>query len=302
MRAFTKILAGLAAAALLMRLRAQTDAEEPPQPDFKRAVLNAMHRFGMEQPARRANRAVHRSIRYARNAIRARTSRGWKPLVPEEQFTASCRHAIQLLRSRNPAHVFGDYLEFGVSRGGSLTCMYRALESEGLSSVRLLGFDSFRGLPPEARAQGWAPGAFWSTRSATERYLRHRGVDLRRVILTEGWFKDTLTKATRQRLDIAASSLIMIDCDIYSAAREALWFCEPIVADTAVIFFDDWASRSVENKMGEKEAFEEFLAEFPDFSAEPLPSYAPNARVFLLTRYAPRDGDAVREPSGLLPP
>jgi len=279
-----KIVAGLAAAALFMRLRDRTDAEERPQPDLKRAVLSAMDRVGMAQPARRANQALRRSIRHGRTALRARTLWGWKPLVPEEQFTACCQHAIQLLRSKNPALVFGDYLEFGVSRGTSLACMYRALESEGLSNVRLLGFDSFQGLPPEAKAQGWSPGAFWSTRSTTERYLRSRGVDLRRVTLTEGWFKDTLTTATRQRLNIATSSLIMIDCDIYSAAREALWFCEPIIGEMAVVFFDDWASKSVEHNVGEKEAFEEFLSEFTDFSAEPLPSYSPNARVFLLTR------------------
>ncbi|HEY1384769.1 MAG TPA: TylF/MycF/NovP-related O-methyltransferase [Dongiaceae bacterium] len=279
-----KILAGLLAVALFTRLRERGYTEEGPRPSLKKSVLGVMDRFGMGQPARRASRALRRSIKYGRTAVHAHTLWGWEPLVPEEQFSACCRHAIQLLRSKNPDHVFGDYLEFGVSRGSSLACMYRALQSEGLPHIRLLGFDSFQGLPPEAKAQGWSPGDFWSTRSTTERYLQRRGVDLRRVTLTEGWFKNTLTKATRQRLNIATSSLIMVDCDIYSAARETLWFCEPLIGDVAVVFFDDWASKSVQHNLGEREAFQEFLDEFPGFSAEPLPTYSPNARVFLLTR------------------
>lgn len=222
---------------------------------------------------------------------------GWRPLVPEESFTECCRDAIRLLRARNPHHEFGVYLEFGVSRGTSLACMYRALTKEGLRDVRLIGFDSFQGLPPEAREQGWSPGAFWSTRGATEEYLRNRGLDLRRVSLVEGWFKDTLTELTRRRLDITRTSLIMIDCDIESATRQALRFCEPSIGDSAVIFFDDWNSQSAKKNPGEREAFDSFLREFPDFAVQPVATYASNARVFLVTRRpAQRRGPLVHLP------
>jgi O-methyltransferase len=163
--------------------------------------------------------------------------------------------------------------------------MHRALESEGLSHVRLLGFDSFQGLPPEAANEGsvtWVPGAYKSSLAATRRYLSEKGVDWSRVTLIEGWFKDTLTPETKARLNIESAGLIMIDCDIYSASRDALWFCQPFIRDRAVIFLDDWGSNM--GNIGQKEAFEEFLAEFPQLSAEPLPSYGPQARVFLITR------------------
>jgi O-methyltransferase len=265
-------------------LREQTERGEQHQLSLKTTALHMLDRCGLGQPARRGKRTLKRFIRHGTRAVQARMLWGWKPRVPEEAFSECCRDAIRVLRERNLDHVFGDYLEFGVSRGTSLTCMYRVLENEHLDTVRVFGFDSFRGLPLEAKDQGWSPGAFWSTRAATERYLRSRKVDLRRVTLVEGWFKDTLTTETKRCLRMARASLIMIDCDIYSAARLALWFCEPLITDSAVIFFDDWASKSVEHNAGEKEAFQEFLKEFPDLVAEPISTYSPTARVFLVNR------------------
>jgi hypothetical protein len=41
-----------------------------------------------------------------------------------------------------------------------------------------------------------------------------------------------------------------------------------------------------QDKIGQGEAFDEFLAASPDLEAAPLPSYPPEARVFLVTRGA----------------
>ena len=61
--------------------------------------------------------------------------------------------------------------------GYPLACMHRALDRAGLRRVRLFGFDSFEGLPPEAAAEGWRPGEFSSAVGATRRYLDRAGVD-----------------------------------------------------------------------------------------------------------------------------
>jgi hypothetical protein len=206
-------------------------------------------------------------------------------LVPEDAFGECCDGAIRALKDQghNP---FGAYLEFGVSRGTSLAAMHHALERAGLPHVLLLGFDSFEGMPLEAQEQGWPPGAYRSTISATRKYLQTKGVKLDRVRLIEGWFKDTLTQDTIARVGLTKASLIMVDCDIYSASREALWFSEPLIHDMAVIFFDDWGWRGDINEVGQKEAFAEFLEAFPTLSAEKLPAYIPQARVFLVKRHA----------------
>jgi O-methyltransferase len=190
---------------------------------------------------------------------------------------------IALLKSRD--HEFGDYLEFGVSRGTSMACVFHALQRSELHQVRLIGFDSFAGMPPEAETQGWRQGAYASTLRATRRYLREHDVDLRRLQLVEGWFKDTLKDATARKLALRKASLIMIDCDIYSASKQALRFSERFIVDTAMIIFDDWGSRADHGKVGQREAFAEFLAEFPDISAEPFEEvYRPASRIFLVRR------------------
>ena len=49
-----------------------------------------------------------------------------------------------------------------------MALVWRALHREGmLDCVRLFGFDSFQGMPPEAFSQGWVPGEFHCTLSAT---------------------------------------------------------------------------------------------------------------------------------------
>lgn len=230
---------------------------------------------GLEKPAR-----------YIFDRLRGKGLIFWRPLVPEEAFSACVRQAVEKLREFEPPETVGDYLEFGVSRGTAMACAYRTLQSAGLHHMRLIGFDSFEGMPPEAEGEGWTPGDFYSTLEATQRYLKRRHVDLKRVTLVKGWFRDTLTEKTRQEFAIGKASLIMVDCDIYSAAKNVLNFCEPHIGQHAVIMFDDWGDREVNGEIGEKEAFDEFLAAHPDLTAEPMPPYHSYARVFLVRRLA----------------
>lgn len=254
---------------------------------IKAAAVRALDVVGLGAPARQvASRIPHVASR-----LRDLGVLPWKPLVPEAAFTGCLRHALRELRRHEPAEAMGDYLEFGVSRGTSMACVHRVLQERALSHVRLIGFDSFEGMPAEAAEQGWRPGEFRSTLDATRRYLAAREVDLERVTLVKGWFKDTLTPETRDRLSIGKASVILIDCDIYTASKEALAFSEPHIRDRAVVVFDDWGLETRMRNIGQKEAFEEFLAGNPDIHAEPLPAYAPQARVFMLSRRPPAGSD-----------
>jgi hypothetical protein len=236
----------------------------------RRALVELLDQVGVGKPLRRV-RHWHQGRR-----------KNWSPLVPEEPFAACCRMAIEELAKQE--HEFGDYLEFGVSRGTSFAAMHGVLTKKGLNTVRLFGFDSFDGLPPEATKDGWKPGDFYSAISATRKYLEERGVDWTRSVLIKGWFKDTLNDETIRKFEIERASIIMVDCDIYSASRDALWFSEPLIDDHAVIFFDDWGAGPAANRIGQIEAFDEFLGAFPHLRADPMPSYCENARVFLVSR------------------
>jgi hypothetical protein len=166
--------------------------------------------------------------------------------------------------------------------------MHRALGRHGLDHVRTIGFDSFQGLPESAASEDrgvWLPGDFSVGVATTRQFLVDRGVDMRRVELVEGWFDDTATPERAEALGIEKASVVMIDCDLYSSAKTALEFCAPLLADEAVIFFDDWASGGLdERRMGERRAFEEFLEENRGFTASEIESYGPRTRTFVVSR------------------
>jgi O-methyltransferase len=211
----------------------------------------------------------------------------WRKLIfDEDAFREAVRRAVRRLLEVETADALGDYLEFGVSRGTSMACVHRVVTEFGLDRMRLIGFDSFQGMPPEAAEEGWAPGAYASTVGATRRYLQDNDVDLDRVTLIKGWFSDSLTEATKAQLGLRKASLIMLDCDTYQATREALAFCLPFVRDRAIVIFDDWGSRADIGEIGQREAYQECIEAPGLFTAEPLPGYIPQSRVFLLTRQA----------------
>ena len=206
--------------------------------------------------------------------------------VPEKELESKYLKALALLTQKTPTHEVGDYLEFGVFNGTSLTCMHRALKKVGIEHVRLFGFDSFEGLPQIAATDDggtWSPGDFKVPFDLTKGILDRAGIDWTRVSLIKGWFSDTLTRELIQRHQITKASVLMVDCDLYSSAKEALDFSEPLIDKEAVIFFDDWHSDDLDKRnMGEKRAFDEFLAANPRFSYEELPDlrYNKHSKVF----------------------
>ncbi len=209
-------------------------------------------------------------------------------LVPEQPLTECYRASLRLLRERSGGAPIGDYLEFGVYHGASLACMYRASIEFGSDEMRFFGFDSFAGLPADAEREAgpWRAGQYRCSRRFARRYLARAGVDWRRVVLVKGWFTDTLRPELARRHKLSKAGVIMIDCDLYSSAVEALRFSEPLIRGSAVVVFDDWHSGGdlAAVRQGEKRAFDELLARKPELKATPLPSYCSNAEVFLVTR------------------
>ena len=216
--------------------------------------------------------------------LRPRGFASWTPLIPEQQFSRAVHLAVEKLLEKETPEGLGDYLEFGVSRGTSMSAVFRVLKQSRLSGVRLIGFDSFEGMPEDSDKEGWAEGLYHSTINATKKYLKNKDVDMSRVQLVKGWFKDTLNQRTKESLGIKKASIIMIDCDIYSASKTALNFSVPLIEDYALLIFDDWGWTADSGIVGQKEAFEEIMEQYPDLVATQLSGYIPQSRVFLLSR------------------
>jgi O-methyltransferase len=211
-------------------------------------------------------------------------------MVPVESLKQKQRQALTYLSERLAGDPLGDYLEFGVYNGTSLSCMYQVLQEMGLHQVRLFGFDSFEGMPATASIEDdgtWEPGQFKCGEDFVRGVLTHKGVDLKRVTLTKGWYSNTLTPDLLQRYQIHSASVIMVDCDLYSSTQEVLKFCGPLIRQQpTVIFFDDWNSGDLAAKnLGEKRAFDEFLSVNPQFAVEEFGGYNEFSTGFILTRH-----------------
>ena len=237
---------------------------------------------------------VPRPVRvwFLERRARTRARLGLSFSATPERLILSYRSAWELLLDEDPTAAGGDFLEFGVYYGTSLACMHQALGQLGLDQVRMIGFDSFEGLPESAAedpASPWLPGQYRSSLGMTRGYLRKRGVPPDRVVLEKGWFSDSLTPEMRERHRITRASFLMVDCDLYSSAREALAFAAPLLGPRTIIYFDDWhAAGMAEKGEGERRAFEEFLAANPDLAARELHGLEYNdkghAKMFMVSR------------------
>jgi hypothetical protein len=242
------------------------------------------------------NGVLNASVRYAPAPLRTYVEherlktrlRDRRRAVAEGPYAELLRRGLAELRRRVGIDALGDYLEFGVYNGTSLITAFREIEAMRLSGMRLFGFDSFEGLPAAAATDDeglWKPGDWCSDLEFTRAVLASEGIDEARVTLIPGWFSDTCSADTARQHGIEKASIVMVDCDIYTSAREALAFCAPLIRDHALVIFDDWHSGQLAAKnLGERRAFEEWLAEWGCFRHEPFGSYSRRSETFMIAR------------------
>lgn len=132
------------------------------------------------------------------------------------------------------------YLEFGVFEGRSMRWWSSHLRQPG---ARLIGFDSFDGLPED-----WRPGLGRSHFATTGMPRIADG----RVEFVRGWFDDTLPGFAVPDHD---QLVVNIDSDLYSSADTALRWLEPYLVPGTLLYFDELPDRDHEWR-----AFSESLA------------------------------------------
>jgi hypothetical protein len=184
----------------------------------------------------------------------------------------------------------GDYVEFGVYNGTSMSCVYSALSRMHINHVRLFGFDSFQGLPKDVQSEDggvFHAGQFCCPKDVAMLNLTHHGVPADRISLIEGWYRDTLV-GPPAAYGINRISLALIDCDTYNSARLALRFIYPALDTTSALIFDDWKLNDLDILgMGEFRAFNEFLDDHPDVQVTPMRGYSRKSKIFVLKKPLP---------------
>ena len=166
----------------------------------------------------------------------------------------------------------GDYLEFGVFRGETFRNAIRAARQgfratkEGRFPGRFFAFDSFAGLPQVASMGDgvniYARGEFAADRATFEKKLG-RLLERFPIEIVPGWFDQTLTKETAERLRLHRAAFVNIDCDLYESTVPVLRFVTPLLQTGTILYFDDWYSYRGSMDHGEPRAAHEWLERNP---------------------------------------
>jgi hypothetical protein len=182
----------------------------------------------------------------------------------------------------------GDYVEFGVFEGDSFVPAYHYAHKYLNNGMAFYAFDSFEGLPEPAGidASGHprlVKGELSS--GGAERFRRmisRRGVDLRKVTLISGWYKDTLNVQLKKTLPIKAVAIAYIDCDFYGSTVPILNFIQEYMQDGTVLIFDDWFLFKGNPNRGEQRAFSEWLRENPHITVSEFRRFGWHGNSFIV--------------------
>jgi hypothetical protein len=206
-------------------------------------------------------------------------------LVPPEvlkTFFTGCIHRLKKLKGDE----IGDYLEFGVFNGASLSSMYIAAKKEQLQSMRFFGFDAFEGLPAGAEDEDdgvWKKGFYACSFEKMKECLKRKQIDPENIHWVKGWYENTLQEKTVHEFGIKNIGIVFIDCDTYSSSKTVLDFIAPLIKEAMIICLDDWKLNNLDIKgMGEYKSFNEFLDKNTHLEAQEIPSYNRKSKSFLI--------------------
>lgn len=118
----------------------------------------------------------------------------------------------------------GTVLEFGVFQGRSL------LAIKNVRKGKVVGFDSFEGLPEDWDAGGVVrPAGHFACEPPKE---LPRG-----VTLEAGWFEETLPRWLESNREVV--SFVHIDCDLYSSTKTVLEKLDDRIRPGTILLFDE---------------------------------------------------------------
>jgi len=196
--------------------------------------------------------------------------------------------------------VKGHIAEFGTMTGRSAVALATAVSlhehkyiGDSRSGKKLFLFDSFEGLP-EARfevdkASHHVANGFW--KKGTCKGLSEVGLsdliskylDRKKYFVIKGWFKDTVPKIP----DGTLFSMIHIDGDLYESTIDVLdnLFERKMVANGAMIFFDDFDCNAADPLLGERLAWSELTAKY-SINFSDMGAYSDACHRFIIHSYS----------------
>ncbi len=181
----------------------------------------------------------------------------------------------------------GGYFEFGCYVGKTMISAYHT-SRQYLPDINFYGFDSFCGLPSEKNMdindsfKPFKEGQFSCSEAQFKNNLKKSKVDISRINTISGWYKDTLTKETRKKINTKKVAIVYVDCDLYESTVLVLNFILPYLQDGTLILFDDWFTYRGNPKRGEQKAFKEWLISNKNLSASQYHTFAWSGNSFIV--------------------
>ena len=175
------------------------------------------------------------------------------------------KQAMEFVRTNK---LEGDYLEFGVYRGGTFMPAYHFSKRILKNSMKFYAFDSFEGLPEptgvDTEVKEFQKGEYSCSLDEFKKILKGNQVNLSDVIFIPGWYNETLNQKTKEELNIQKVAVVYIDCDLYESTVPVLDFITDYLQDGTIIIFDDWFHFKGNPDRGEQKAFAEWLNKNPE--------------------------------------
>jgi hypothetical protein len=89
-----------------------------------------------------------------------------------------------------------------------------------------------------------------------------------RLTTVKGFYDQTLTGKLREQLGEKKAAVVYVDCDLYQSTVPVLEFVKDFLQRGTVIVFDDWNCFWADPEKGERRAWSEFCARYPELRFE----------------------------------
>jgi hypothetical protein len=163
-------------------------------------------------------------------------------------------HIYQTIKYLHDSNIYGDVVEFGIFKGGTISFIKSILNHVGYKSdlINVFGFDCFSGFPERESILDM----YSNPKCEYRNYLEVKSFCERQgICVIEGNIKDTFTVLSDSKL-----MLTFFDTDNYTPVKAALEYCYDRTVQGGAIIFDHYTTRDefVET-IGERMAANEIL-------------------------------------------
>lgn len=174
---------------------------------------------------------------------------------------------VRFLHINRP--ITGYYMEFGSHGANTMRMAWDCFHH--FLNLDYIAFDSFKGLPEISsidRQQIWEKGKLCTEEKKFISLCKRHGMDITQLRTVPGFYDQSLTHELRETLSKKKAAVIYIDCDLYTSTIPVLEFARHFLQQGTVIVFDDWNCFWADPEKGERRAWAEFCAKYPELKFE----------------------------------